>query len=177
MPKCPLCGKEVSSDELILQFFDDEGSEHYVCENCDAALNCIAENNDGADEALEKIKQNLCRCKNEKLKQYLSDIVDSYTENIKTESENQKSNSSNTTFWISSLKGVYKFVFFVIIIVGIVLCAMFCSNEMVGVGFIALAIAVIVAVLVVGFAMVFLDLARDIHQIRNILEEQRNDEE
>ena len=88
-----------------------------------------------------------------------------------------RSASSDTTFWISSLRGVYKFVFFVIIIIGIVLCAMLCSNEMIGIGVIVLAVSILIAVMLVGFAIVFLDLARDVHRIRNILEEQRNDKE
>lgn len=177
MAKCPLCGKEVPSDDLKFQFYDNEGSEHYVCSKCENALDSLTENNENSDEALNYINKYSSNCTDEELRVWLNDVVDSYTENSEEYAEDDSSASSDTTFWISSLRGVYKFVFFVIIIIGIVLCAMLCSNDYIGIGIIALAVSILIAVMVVGFAIVFLDLARDIHRIRNILEEQSNDKE
>ncbi|MGN0603796.1 MAG: hypothetical protein ACI4I2_07435 [Oscillospiraceae bacterium] len=192
MPRCPLCGKESSLQSIKLRLNENEGTAHYICGECHENITSLVKMDDNYTWSLNYINKYICSCEDQVLCQWLKNLIylyngdkegsieinqQEYTAHFKRCVEKDKSDSSNTTFWISSLKGVYKIVFFVIIIIGIVLCAMFCSNESVGVGFIALAIAVIAAVLVVGFAMVFLDLARDIHQIKNILEEQRNDEE
>ena len=42
---------------------------------------------------------------------------------------------------------------------------------------IILSVSILIAVMVVGFEIVFLDMARDLHQIKNILEEIKNKEE
>lgn len=187
--KCPMCGMKCSPNDLEFQFYGKDSSKHYVCNTCHESINSIIHNDNNFDKSLEYINNCINSCTDEELRQWINDTVALYTENSEEYDEesdeeyNEESDeeytsaSSDTTFWISSLRGVYKFVFFVIIIIGIVLCAMLCSNEMIGIGVIVLAVSILIAVMLVGFAIVFLDLARDIHRIRNILEEQSNDKE
>lgn len=191
MAKCPLCGKESSLENLKIRF-NNNTSTHSVCSECHEAINSIIRNDEKVDGALTYINKCVNTRTDDVLLQWLKYIIDSTTENSEehTEEKSENSNeyakesspqktssSSDTTFWISSLRGVYKFVFFVIIIIGLVLCLMLSSNEMIGIGVIVFAVSILIAVMLVGFAIVFLDLARDVHRIRNILEEQRNDKE
>ena len=45
------------------------------------------------------------------------------------------------------------------------------SKTNIGLGLIIFAVSILIAVMVVGFEIVFLDMARDLNQIKNILEE------
>jgi hypothetical protein len=79
-----------------------------------------------------------------------------------------KEASAQTTRWISVLRGVYKLCFWVIIIIGLIL-AVYLGEGSFGAGLLVFVISALIALLLVGFQIVFLDLAEDIHCIKHIL--------
>ncbi len=172
MRKCQMCGKDRHEEGFELQFLDNDGKEYYVCSECNKAIASISENDENSDEALVYATNCVRNCNDDVLSQWLNDIIASYKNDIEEEADAiEKSNSKKSTIWISSLRSIYKIAFFAIILIGIIVCIKFADTN-IGLGLIVLSISILIAVLVVGFAIVFLDLANDIHQIRSLLEKQ-----
>ena len=67
--------------------------------------------------------------------------------------------------WIDSLTIIYKIAFFAMIVLGFFVCIYLCYNGYDGLSIIFFAVTILIAVLTVGFAMVFLELAKDIRNI------------
>lgn len=67
--------------------------------------------------------------------------------------------------WIDSLTVIYKIAFFIIIALGFFVCIDLCSNGYEGLSIIVFAVVILIAVLTVGFAIVFLELAKDLRNI------------
>lgn len=168
MAKCPLCGKETLENELFFLFGDENGSEYNICSDCDSLLDLVEEND---EKALNTVEQYLSDCTEKKLKEYVKNVVSESKENAVQKQNAITSSKAETTFWISSLKGVYMVIFWLILIAGIIMFFLFIANENVGLAFIALIASIFTAVVVVGFEIVFLDMAKDIHQIRKNIEE------
>lgn len=66
--------------------------------------------------------------------------------------------------WIDTLKLIYKIIFCVIILAGIILCG---KADDTSTGIIILGASLVAAVLAVGFVIVFLDIAGDIRDMVN----------
>lgn len=85
--------------------------------------------------------------------------------------------------WIDTLKGIYKFLFFTIIAIGLIICIKSSANDEVWGGLLIFVASAIIAVVTVGFIIVFLELADDIrnivnylYQIGNIMEDDKNND-
>jgi len=169
MARCLMCEKERNLDNFEVQFIDLEGKEYSVCDKCSEAIASVSENDADADNSIEYIRGCIKKCNDETLNDWLSEIVQN---NIDEQNEADASDPKNTTFWISNLKAINMVVFWIIILIGVFLffTTMRESHENFFTAIVFLAIAVVCALLVVGLSMVFLDLANDIHRIRNILE-------
>lgn len=67
--------------------------------------------------------------------------------------------------WIESLKKLYKIAFFAIIILGFIACLKLCSDGYVGLGLMILAVSLLIALLAVGFEIIFIELASDVRDM------------
>lgn len=166
MARCIMCDKERNSDNFEVQFIDLEGKEYSVCDKCSEAIASVSENDVDADNSIEYIRGCIKKCNDETLNDWLSEIVQN---NIEEQNEADASDPKNTTFWISNLKAINRVVFWIIILIGVFLFFKTMDVSF-GIALTILAVAIISALLIVGLSMVFLDLANDIHRIRNILE-------
>ena len=171
MRKCQMCGKDRQEDGFELQFIDNDGKEYYVCSECNKAITSIAENDENADEAVKYAYGCFQNCHDKILTQWLNDTLSSYYSDKEETIAADEAENKKSTIWISSLRRIYKVAFFGIIFIGIIACAML-EDINIGLGILAPSVSILVSVLVVGFAIVFLDMANDIHQIRNLLEKQ-----
>lgn len=175
--KCPMCGKNSAEEDMKYQFIDDDGTEYYVCAECDKAITSVSDNSEDSETSLKYVKECSSSCSDKKLASWLNEITDTYlSEKKEQEIIAKESDPNNTTVWISSLRQIFKIGFILIIIIGLILCLLLAETN-VGLGLIILSVSILIAVMVVGFEIVFLDMARDLHQIKNILEEIKNKEE
>ena len=69
------------------------------------------------------------------------------------------------SIWVDAISIIYKVAFFIIIVIGFWLCMSLCYNGEMMLGLIVFTVSILIAVLTVGFVIVFLDLAKDIRDI------------
>ena len=168
MDKCIMCGKESSVELHEMQIIDLENKEYIVCNKCGEAISSASafESNHNTDNAKSYIREHINTCTDNTFRNWLFDIINTTSDKDNSE---VSSDAKDTTFWISNLKAINRVVFWIILIIGIVLFFITLRTSFFE-AIAVLAIAIVVAILVVGLSMVFLDIADDIHMIRNILE-------
>lgn len=66
--------------------------------------------------------------------------------------------------WVDTLKLIYKVIFAVIVLIGLIMCG---KVDDTGTGIIILCGSLIIAVMAVGFVLVFLEIAGDIREMVN----------
>lgn len=88
MKKCPMCGKTCAEDNMECLFIDNDGTEYYVCAECDEATTSVIEYDDESEVALEYVKNCLADCSNQSLIQWMNGIIDSYLDEKKEREEN-----------------------------------------------------------------------------------------
>lgn len=166
MSKCALCGTE----KYDMQVIDLGNKEYTVCNDCEQAISTATafENNSNTDNARRYIRERIGNCTDSAFYSWLSSIINTTPDN-----SDDDTSSSDSTFWISNLKAINRVAFFIILIIGIVLFFILMDDNFFA-AIAALAGSIVCAMLVVGLSMVFLDMASDIHKIRDILEKNNN---
>lgn len=125
---------------------------------------------------------NLCGVKLSVDQQNKTPQSDSYQQTQKSSMSYTVSSSPyQNSAWITALKSLYKIAFATIIIIGVSISMRFFSDDEVVTGFLVIVGATLLAVITVGFEIVFLDLASDIrdiakyiHQINSMMIEDKN---
>ena len=178
MKKCSLCSNSTVGDELAFLFIGQEGDEKEICPICKKNMDILqeSENPDRIKEAINYLHACSLSSDDEEVVAFIEDIINANgsvaneleSERIKSESEHSHAGS----FWITGMKVFAWIAFFGISIAGLFFATQV-GNQNTGMGVLIFLASLIVAFLSIAILMIFLNMARDLSEIKNFLQNRR----
>lgn len=195
MKKCCVCRNAINSDEPAILFIGQAGDEKEICPICEKNYEVLMESENPAElkEAINYLYTCSLSSDDNEVTSFLKETIDANSSIVaEMESRQKKSkpidmskkqdyfsdrqsesgNNQGGSIWISIMKTVTWISFFAIIIAGIVL-AVIIGQESAGIGFLIFLISVVAAFLSVAGMMIFLDMARDLSEIKATLKNKK----
>ena len=195
MKKCCLCRNNTIGDEPAILFIGQAGDEKEICPICEKNMDILqeSENPGEINEAINYLYTCSLSSSDEEVTAFIKYIINtnsSVVEKLKSkrvknepvdmtkardyssDKQSESEHNNGGSFWISSMKVFLRIYFFGIIIVGIV-CMVNVAEYSAGMGFLIFLALLILAFLNVAVLMVFLNMARDLSEIKSLLKNRR----
>lgn len=179
MSHCCICGKEITSENSAVLFYNDRNQPLEVCELCEMKLEALVESKDpvrrkALGEEFYKIAD---KTQNKDISGYLFELLDTVgyktPEDEKREKERREVEKAQSN-WVSLLRsitwiGVVLMLLFSVVL-GVVL------GELLGgfVGVVIVLVGIALSFIMPAWTMVLLDAADDLRAIRVYKEKTRN---
>ena len=196
MKTCCVCRNTITSDEPAYLFIGQAGDEKQICSTCEKNYDVFmeSENPEELKQAINYLYTCVLSANDNEVASFLKEAIDrnssivSEMEYEQTKSDpvnmaakrdyfsdrqSELENAQGGSFWISGMRFLSWIFFVAILIVGIAF-AVQVGDYSARMGFLIFIVSVITAFLSVAIIMIFLDMARDLSEIKEILKKRRN---
>lgn len=169
MKKCCICGNGNLKEDADILFIDKNGNYKEICDKCSSKLEITEknENNKEVRMAIRYFKNYIDESEDYEVIEFLNKLIDKI-DNPKPATispSNQSENTQYSSIWIKFFKALSYLIFITVIIIGIVLGVSIGDFS----GFGIFLLSIIIAFMLVGGIMIYLDIASDIRTIKNTI--------
>ncbi len=172
MEKCCVCSNSITDPDPAVLLVDQSGKDRYICGRCEKQLETAMSGRDFEEtqSAVHYLSTYLDKLTNDpEIHSYITNVL----RNIPCVEEAQGTTPNNSghesgSVWIDGMRAISWIVFIGIIIAGIVLAFRYGSYAT-GLALLAVAASVAIAFLCVAMMMIFLGMAQDMSEIKNLL--------
>ena len=175
MRRCCICQSEVTQEDAPILFVGKSGDYKELCEKCATKIESINTVAPDMEKSIEYVREKCKKMPNNEVKSYVEKMIGDITEvtEEKNSLDTYTSRTSATNIWIMGLKFFAWITFAIIVISGMVVCGIVGNVTNVGMGFITFLAFLAVAFLSVSGVMIFLGMAENLEEIKNILSKKK----
>ena len=179
MSNCCICHRETAQTDAPVLFIGENGDNKELCENCAAKIGSIYLGGSGTKAAVGFLREKYGMITDNEVKDYIQELIDDVTkadvieEKRLAEKNLAEAYLPTTKIWITAAKIIAWVMFGLMIISGIVICGTVNESMDDGVGFVVFLIFFASAFLSVVSIMVFLGMAENLEEIKQILSKKK----
>ena len=170
MEKCCLCREKITNEDPAILFVGQTGDDKEICSTCERKMDILMESNNPKEikDGLDFLYTCWSSVNDSEVASFLEEqsVKMSKKRDYFSDKKNQIAPNYGASGWISGMKAFAWILFFGIIIGGIVIAVPMGG----GTAFVVIIASFMVAFLSVAMTMIFLNLAQDVSEIKQILQ-------